>query len=285
VLGLLAVPVCFQVMAAAVALSRARNRSAIVRVPVIFGWEPDPYEVATAVAWLARADAAVVVLTLILAALVVVALVPATHRHRSVRRAEGGTAEVEHRREARLLTVLATAGLLALAAVFAVIAFGRVRRLSAAYDVARTWEVPAFLTDEVARPFLRMVFLAGAPSLILAVAIVTIAVMVYRRRPGGPVAAGAIGGLAAVLLLAGLSIGAATDRTPGRLVSRPVVVMADGRLQIQTRMAPASAADDLNSRLLEMSGVDTVGQVVGLLLVGLIVVALITRRRAAARPT
>jgi hypothetical protein len=130
-----------------------------------------------------------------------------------------------------------------------------------------------------------MVFLVGAPSLILAVATVTIAVMVYRRRPGGPVAAGAIGGLAAVLLLAGLSIGAATDRTPGRLVSRPVVVMAEGRLQIQTRMTAGSPADDLTSRLLELSGVDTAGQVVGLLLVGLIVVALIARRRAGARPT
>jgi hypothetical protein len=170
--------------------------------------------------------------------------------------------------------------------VFAVIAFGTVRRLSAAYDVARSWGISAAPTDELARPFVRTVFLVGAPSLILALAAATVAVLSFRARRQAGVAAAVVGGLAAVPLLVGLAIGLASDRAPGRWQSRPAmgspspfVDLLNGYIQFNQESGWASPADELTSRLLSMSTMDTIGQVVGLLAVGFILAAVVAHRR------
>jgi hypothetical protein len=231
-------------------------------------------EAVAAVAWFGRADAAVVLVTLVVAALAGYAL-----------RLVDGERQPEGR-GVRLRPTLLAAGLVALAGVFAAFAFATVRRLSTAYQVARSWDFSGSLTDEWARPFVRAVFFVGAPSLILALAAATVALLVFRDRRGASVAAGAVGGLAVVPLLVGLIIGLASDRTPGRFIPTPAngitpmrVVFFDGRIQVVPERGWASPADELTSRLLGLSTVDTVGQVAGLLLVGLILVAVIARPR------
>jgi hypothetical protein len=296
-LGLVAVVVAFQLMAALVWLTRARNRSVsgggadgletmlpsdgsalhglVLPLPGAGAATSTVYdEAAAAVAWFGRADAAVVLVSLVVAALAVYAM-----------RLVDGELQPEGR-GVRLRPMLLAAGLVALAGVFAVFAFAVVRRLSTAYEVARSWDLSASPTDELARPFVRAVFLVGAPSLIVALAAATVAVRVVRARRDARVAAGAVGGLAVVPLLAGLIIGLASDREPGRFMPTPAdgispirVVLSGGRLYFVPERGWASPDDDLTSRLLSLSTVDTVGQVAGLLLVGLILVTVVARRR------
>jgi hypothetical protein len=298
-LGLVGVAVAGQVMAVLIGVSSALNR------PVAGGGGGDPFgpvvltpggglldgltvwagvvpgepsslygEVTASVDRFSRADTAVSVVTFILGALALLALRPADRPQVPARFGPGDRlADREGRGRAATLVRLMLAGsLLALAGVFAVIAFGAVRRLSTAYDVARSWELSTFATDQLARPFVRAGFLTGTSSLLLAGAAVTVGVAVHRGRPRAGLAAVVLSGLAAVPLLGGLLVGFASDRTPGRRATQPAdedflsLIYANIRLPGQGGGGWATADDELTSRLLGLSTVDTVGQVIGLLL-------------------
>jgi hypothetical protein len=308
-LGLVAVAVAGQVMAVLIGLSSARNR------PVIGGGGSDPFggavlmprgdplggltawagavqgvpsslygEVTASVDQFSRADTAVSIVTFILGAVALLALRPADRRRGAAPPGPTGgdrPAEPDGRGwGAAPLPVLLAGGLLALAGVFALIAFGTVRRLSTAYDVAGSWELSAFAADQLSRPFVRAAFLTGTTSLLLAAAAMTVAVAVYRGRPRAGLAAAALSGLAAVPLLVGLLLGFASDRAPGRLAAQPAdddflsLGYANIRLPGQAGSGWATADDELTSRLLGLSTADTAGQVIGLLVAAFVLLAI-----------
>ena len=233
-----------------------------------------------AVAGLGRVDLAASVVTAVLAIVAVIALRPAAA---DARPTLTGRVSASRHPSGPLgwRPVLASVALAGLAAVFATIAFGTVRRLSTAYEVARGWGLSAFETDELARPFGRSAFLVGAPGLVLAGAAVTVAVLVARRRPRSVVAATIVGAVSGLVLLTGLSVGLVTNRAPGQLAPpRPTHFLGwDLGAWIQLGQTYASPAEELTSRLLSLSTVDTTGQVLGLLAIVLVAVTLLIGRR------